>query len=96
MLHFVLDLEFVQLLLNITGYCFYILGGQYQIGSNKWNSDVWSFDTVTQKWEIHEALPENRRNHMMCVVDSVIYLIGGYGKHRISLTSMDAYDTINS
>ncbi|RXG72991.1 Actin-binding protein IPP [Armadillidium vulgare] len=89
------DLSWCSMLLNITGYCFYILGGQYQIGSNKWNSDVWSFDTVTQKWEIHEALPENRRNHMMCVVDSVIYLLGGYGKHRISLTSMDAYDTIN-
>lgn len=30
---------------------------------------------------------------MICVVDSVIYLLGGYGKYRVVQSSVDAYDT---
>lgn len=38
-------------------------------------------------------LPQPRRHQMICVVDSVIYLLGGYGKYRVVQSSVDAYDT---
>lgn len=42
---------------------------------------------------LHFSLPQPRRHHMACVLGSVIYLLGGFGRHRVRQSSVDAYDT---
>ncbi|XP_071537292.1 kelch-like protein 24 isoform X1 [Panulirus ornatus] len=71
----------------------YILGGEYQLGHGNWNQSLWRYSTVSKKWIVENSLPQPRRHHMVCVVDSIIYILGGYGKHRIVQSSVNAYDT---
>ncbi len=42
---------------------------------------------------VSRRLLSSRRHHSLCVYEEFIYLIGGYGKHRIILDSVDRYDT---
>lgn len=71
----------------------YIFGGEYLFGNGNWNKSVWRYSTASRKWIIENSLPQPRRHQMICVVDSVIYLLGGYGKYRVVQSSVDAYDT---
>ena len=36
-----------------------------------------------------------RRHHSMCALDDTIYLIGGFGRHRIMLQSVVCFNTRN-
>ena len=38
-------------------------------------------------------MPDVRRHFMCCKLDSTIYLIGGFGKHRIIQSSVKAFNT---
>ncbi|XP_042211801.1 kelch-like protein 24 [Homarus americanus] len=71
----------------------YILGGEYHLGHGNWNKSLWRYNTASKKWIVENMLPQPRRHNMVCVVDSVIYLLGGFGRHRVVQSSMDAYDT---
>lgn len=72
----------------------YILGGEYLLGHSNWNKENCSYNTATKKWTLNTSLPQPRRHHMACVLDNVIYLLGGYGKHRVLQSSVDAFDTL--
>ena len=37
-------------------------------------------------------LDEGRRHHSTCILNDKVYLIGGYGKHRIALDTMTSID----
>ncbi|XP_068220265.1 kelch-like protein 30 [Palaemon carinicauda] len=71
----------------------YVLGGEYLYGHGNWNNSLWRYSTVTKKWIVEVSLPRPRRHHMLCVVDSVIYILGGFGRHRVVQSSVNAYDT---
>ncbi|CAL4176766.1 unnamed protein product, partial [Meganyctiphanes norvegica] len=71
----------------------YILGGEYLLGHSNWNKENRSYNTATHNWTIHPSLPQPRRHHMACVLDHDIYLLGGFGKHRVVQSSVDAFDT---
>ncbi|KAK4293582.1 hypothetical protein Pmani_033737 [Petrolisthes manimaculis] len=71
----------------------YILGGEFQLGHGNWNLGLWRYSTASRKWIYETSLPQPRRHHMACVLGSVIYLLGGFGRHRVRQSSVDAYDT---
>ncbi|XP_076040270.1 kelch-like protein 38 isoform X2 [Oratosquilla oratoria] len=71
----------------------YVTGGEYMLGHSNWNKALWCFDKTRRKWIKEDTLPRPRRHHMVCVLDDIIYLIGGYGKYRIIQDSVDSFDT---
>ncbi|XP_066938881.1 kelch-like protein 30 [Macrobrachium rosenbergii] len=71
----------------------YILGGEFLYGHGNWNHSLWRYSTATKKWIVEDSLPKPRRHHMMCAVDSIIYILGGLGRHRVVQNSVNAYDT---
>ncbi|XP_045597657.1 kelch-like protein 38 isoform X2 [Procambarus clarkii] len=71
----------------------YIIGGEYQLGHGNWNKSLLRYSTISKKWIVEYSLPQPRRHYMVCVVDSIIYLLGGLGRHRVIQSSVDAYDT---
>lgn len=71
----------------------YIFGGEYMFGYSNWQNSVWRWDSFKNIWNIETSLLSSRRHHSICVHEEFIYLIGGYGKHRIILDSVDRYDT---
>lgn len=71
----------------------FILGGEYQLGHGNWNMSVMRYSTVSRRWIEEHSLPRPRRHFMSCVVNSTIYLLGGFGRHRVIQSSVDSYDT---
>ncbi|XP_046645751.1 kelch-like protein 40b isoform X1 [Daphnia pulicaria] len=71
----------------------FIFGGEYMFGYSNWQNSVWRWDSFKNIWNIETSLLSSRRHHSLCVYEEFIYLIGGYGKHRIILDSVDRYDT---
>ncbi|XP_045128596.1 kelch-like protein 30 isoform X1 [Portunus trituberculatus] len=71
----------------------YILGGEYQLGYGNWNTSLWRYSTASRKWIVEDSLPQPRRHFMSCVIDSTIYLLGGFGRHRVIQSSVDSYNT---
>ncbi|XP_064111431.1 kelch-like protein 30 [Macrobrachium nipponense] len=71
----------------------YILGGEFLYGHGNWNHSLWRYSTATKKWIVEDSLPKPRRHHMMCSVNSIIYVLGGFGRHRVVQSSVIAYDT---
>ena len=63
------------------------------LGRNKWALDVCRFDTLRRVWSQVTTLPSPRRHHTAIGWDQFLYLIGGFGKHRILLDSVHCYDT---
>ncbi|KAK8723006.1 hypothetical protein OTU49_011993, partial [Cherax quadricarinatus] len=75
------------------GCSIYIIGGEYHLGHGNWNKSLWRYSTASRKWISENMLPQPRRHFMVCVIDSVIYILGGFGRHRVVQCSVDAYDT---
>lgn len=73
----------------------YIFGGEYLFGYGDWQTSVWRWDSFRNLWHMETKLPAPRRHHSICVLNDHIFLIGGYGKHRIILDNVDRYDPVN-
>ncbi|XP_071447104.1 kelch-like protein 30 [Hetaerina americana] len=73
----------------------FILGGQNYIGYGSCIMSMWRFKTLGRlgegNWCQEGMLLSPRRHHSVCTVGNSIYLIGGFGKHRVLLDSMDKY-----
>lgn len=84
---------------EVVGYCafaigkdVYVVGGETSLGHSNWNDHMWKYNTFTNTWTLVTRLPTPRRHCSVCVHEDNIYIIGGFGKHRIILSSIDVYN----
>lgn len=66
--------------LNCVGTKLYLFGGLNR--ETGWNNDMWSFDTVTEKWEklaITGIKPSPRDKHTSVIWEGRIVIFGGFG-----------------
>ncbi|KAI5706737.1 hypothetical protein M8J75_010849 [Diaphorina citri] len=70
----------------------WIIGGEYQMGKGDWNMSVWKFNTWSNKWEHETCLPTPRRHHSVVCLDNEIFVIGGVGRYRVMLETVDRYN----
>jgi len=70
------------------GSSFIISGGEYSLGRNSWNYDVLKLNYSTGMCETICKLSAPRRHHSAVIMDGFLYLIGGFNKLRIILSSM--------
>eukprot|EP00092_Neocalanus_flemingeri_P036593 GFUD01039843.1.p1 GENE.GFUD01039843.1~~GFUD01039843.1.p1 ORF type:complete len:598 (+),score=146.62 GFUD01039843.1:42-1835(+) len=67
-------------------------GGEFSLGHSNWHKSVTKWNSLKRKWENVASMETVRRHHTMVIVNRVVYLLGGFGKHRIILDSVDAID----
>ncbi len=63
------------------------------MGRNNWHNKLLRFDSFTNEWHEAGELPAPRRHFSMVAWGRHLYLIGGFGRHRLLLDSVDRYDT---
>ncbi|RLU16282.1 hypothetical protein DMN91_012042 [Ooceraea biroi] len=70
----------------------YFIGGEFTIGSGKFNTKVWRYSLITRKWFCYAVMPSVRRHMIAAFVGSKLLLVGGVGRYRAKLSSVDVYD----
>ena len=66
----------------------FIIGGEYNIGRGSWNSDIWSYSTVTEEWNCEWKMLPVRRHMSICVWNGSIILAGGFSAMRVKSNSV--------
>jgi len=67
-------------------------GGEFSLGHSNWSKNVTTWSSFKRRWEHVTTMDSVRRHHTMVIMGRVVYLLGGFGKHRIILDSMDSID----
>ncbi|KAL3868846.1 hypothetical protein ACJMK2_041603 [Sinanodonta woodiana] len=75
----------------VVGKDLYLAGGEAVLGKSKWMMDVWKYDGFEESWKIVTSLKGPRRHHGMCSDDDSFYLLGGFGRYRVMLDSIEQY-----
>ncbi|KAH0950089.1 hypothetical protein HN011_007208 [Eciton burchellii] len=70
----------------------YFIGGEFSIGSGKYNKQIWRYSLITKKWFSYATLPTMRRHMIAAFIGSKLLLMGGVGRYRLKLSSIDIYD----
>ena len=71
----------------------YVVGGEAQLGrTGGWLTTIWCLDTLSCTWHQAGTLQNVRRHHGLCAYGSTLFLIGGIGRYRIRLQSVESYD----
>lgn len=76
----------------IIGNDLYLFGGEHVIGSGHWNKMIWKCNLQNNEWNNVGALENPRRHCLIAVLDEEVYFIGGYGKFRKKLTTVESYN----
>ncbi|XP_066602200.1 ectoderm-neural cortex protein 1-like isoform X1 [Prorops nasuta] len=74
------------------GFSIYLVGGEESLGKGKFNNIIWRYCLVAKKWYNFARLPQPRRHMIAICVGDKLILVGGVGKHRIKLSSVDILD----
>ncbi|KAL0102138.1 hypothetical protein PUN28_018575 [Cardiocondyla obscurior] len=74
-------------------YDLYLCGGEYGIGSGRFNKNIWRYSLISKKWFLETVMPKERR-HMITVFlnNNKLVLVYGVGKYRQKLQTIDIYD----
>ncbi|XP_012532998.1 uncharacterized protein LOC105834793 [Monomorium pharaonis] len=70
----------------------YICGGEYGIGSGKFNTNVWRYSLISKKWHLETNMPVSRRNMITVLFKNKLVLMGGVGRYRQKLRTVDIYN----
>ncbi|KYN30299.1 hypothetical protein ALC57_00221 [Trachymyrmex cornetzi] len=74
------------------GYNLYLCGGEFGIGSGRFNKNVWRYSLISKKWFPETVMPVERRHMVAVVLKNKLMLVGGVGRYRQKLQSIDIYD----
>ncbi|KAJ9578774.1 hypothetical protein L9F63_004982 [Diploptera punctata] len=69
----------------------YIIGGELLLGHGNWNCSIWKYDLITESWTYETSISTPRRHHSICCHGDYIYIIGGFGRHRVIMNSVERY-----
>merc|ERR1712083_447677 len=69
-------------------------GGEHHLGHSQWSRDIWLIDTLRScHKKIGDGVLENgRRHHSAVLACCKLYLVGGYGRHRDPLASVEVFE----
>lgn len=71
----------------------FVSGGEDRLGKNTWMMQIWCYNNFEKSWSTVAELRNPRRHHAMCVSgDSSLLLMGGFGRFRYRLDSVQEYD----
>ncbi|XP_003425994.1 uncharacterized protein LOC100679168 [Nasonia vitripennis] len=71
------------------GFSVYKIGGELRLGSCKFNMNVWRYCLISKKWYYLSRLRKPRRHMAMALVGDILILIGGVGRYRLKLSSVE-------
>ena len=63
-------------------------GGEYSFGNSNWQKGVMLWSSFDQNWRPFAKLDLSRRHHSAVIINKEVFLIGGFGKHRVILDSV--------
>ena len=69
-----------------------VSGGEMNLGHSQWCLGVWVHDSLTGAWREAGQLSSPRRHHAAVVQGSRLWVVGGYGKHRVVLDTVEWLD----
>ncbi|XP_069689017.1 kelch-like protein 38 isoform X1 [Periplaneta americana] len=69
----------------------YMIGGEYLLGYGNWNKSIWKYDVIREVWKYETSIASPRRHHSVCCMGDYIYIIGGFGRHRVIMDSVEKY-----
>lgn len=71
----------------------FVSGGEDRLGKNTWMMQIWCYNNFEKSWSTVAELGSPRRHHAMCVSgDSSLLLMGGFGRFRYRLDSVEEYN----
>nr|XP_023700989.1 kelch-like protein 34 [Paramormyrops kingsleyae] len=74
----------------------FVLGGELMradgVDDSLASNQVWRYDPRFRRWEMVPPMGERRAQFSCCVVNGVIYAIGGRRENGVPLDSVEAYD----
>ncbi|XP_024879211.1 uncharacterized protein LOC112459378, partial [Temnothorax curvispinosus] len=74
-------------------YDLYLCGGEYDyLGSGKFNKNIWRYSLTSKKWFFETVMPVERRHMITVYLKNKLYLVGGVGRDRNALDTVDIYD----
>ncbi|XP_078048523.1 uncharacterized protein LOC144475940 isoform X2 [Augochlora pura] len=74
------------------GFSIYTVGGEMGIGTGRFNNYVLRYCLLSKKWYYHAKLPVPRRHMVVAFLNNQLVIVGGVGKHRLKLFTVDILD----
>ncbi|XP_029680519.1 uncharacterized protein LOC115246072 isoform X2 [Formica exsecta] len=74
------------------GHNLYLSGGEFGIGSGRFNMNIWRYSLISKKWFFETSMPHARRHMVAAFVRNTLLLAGGVGHYRRKLGSLDIYN----
>ncbi|XP_017879181.1 uncharacterized protein LOC108624420 isoform X2 [Ceratina calcarata] len=88
--------EFVKHLVGMQfiakGFSIYLVGGETGFGTGKFNQIILRYCLISKKWYYQATLPSPRRHMIAAFLGNNLVLVGGVGKYRLQLKSVDILD----
>ncbi|KAK2588752.1 hypothetical protein KPH14_001636 [Odynerus spinipes] len=81
--------EIVGMQVTGRGFSIYIIGGEYGLGTGQFNMIIWRYCLISKKWYYFARLPSPRRHMVVAFLGNCLIAIGGVGRHRLKLSSVD-------
>ncbi|XP_076640899.1 uncharacterized protein LOC143352364 isoform X2 [Halictus rubicundus] len=74
------------------GFNIYTVGGELGFGTGKFNHIIWRYCLLSKKWYYQATLRVPRRHMVAAFVKNKLIIVGGLGRHRLKLSSVDILD----
>ncbi|EFN72778.1 hypothetical protein EAG_05011 [Camponotus floridanus] len=74
------------------GHHLYLSGGEFGIGTGRFNTHVWRYSLITKRWFLETIMPCARRHMIAAFLQNKLLLAGGVGHFRCKLRSLDIYN----
>lgn len=74
------------------GFSIYTVGGEQGFGTGKFNNIIWRYCLISKKWYYQATLPSPRRHMVVVFIKNKMIIVGGVGRHRLKLSTMDILD----
>ncbi|CAK9819909.1 hypothetical protein ANTPLA_LOCUS10422 [Anthophora plagiata] len=74
------------------GFNVYTIGGEWGLGTGHFNDIIWRYCLLSRKWYYQAKLRYSRRHMVAAFLKNKLVIVGGVGKHRLKLFTVDILD----
>ncbi|XP_006618264.1 uncharacterized protein LOC102681085 isoform X1 [Apis dorsata] len=74
------------------GFSVYTIGGEVGLEGGQFNEIISRYCLLSNKWYYQAELPNPRRHMIAAFISNKLIIVGGVGKHRVKLRSVDILD----
>ncbi|XP_076759991.1 uncharacterized protein LOC143428761 isoform X1 [Xylocopa sonorina] len=71
------------------GFSVYIVGGEMGLGTGQFNDIIWRYCLLSKRWYYQAKLPIQRRHMVAVFLRNKLIVVGGVGRHRLKLCTVD-------